>query len=406
MKIINYYEKQKQVSWKRISFHLASTITFLIAASAMAQPRPDIVWSTNAHSHNVESLSFSSDSCLLASGGHDFYVKLWSLTNFSLVRTFVTAYDGGYQGGVTAVAISPDSQLIGAGDDNEYNYGWQISDGTRLWYGGVGIVKSVAFSPDSALFATGRSMPGKITIRDIKAGELLPFPEIENGINAVRFSPDGKYLVSGYYNRPYIASLWSMSDYSLVRDFIGHSFIVTALDISPDGTLLATTSWDGTTRLWRMADGTNVCILDGGGEKESVKFSPDGKLLVQSCSKGDINFWRVSDGKLLLTYSNLTAGAIAVSPDGKYFAYGGWSNGMGTIFLARMPVFITDVGRTNQHLRLEWHGGSGIYQVQQTTTVTSGVWIDIGTATTGTSTNISINPTNTYFRIKYLTNAI
>ena len=116
-----------------------------------------------------------------------------------------------------------------------------------------------------------------------------------------------------------------------------------------------------------------------------------------TASNGTFRFWRVSDGKPLLSYTNTGAGPIAVSPDGNYFAYGqGYQfEPDGTLFLARMPLLISEVERTNDDLRIDWQGGAGWYQVQQTTSLTSGVWMNVGSPTSGTSTNVPITSTNT-----------
>ena len=49
---------------------------------------------------------------------------------------------------------------------------------------------------------------------------------------------------------------------------------------SPDGALIATASWDGTTKVWVASTGRELCTLQRHTDWVcSVSWSPDGKLL-------------------------------------------------------------------------------------------------------------------------------
>ena len=56
----------------------------------------------------------------------------------------------------------------------------------------------------------------------------------------------------------------------------GHSGPIAALAVSPDGTMLASASWDHTVRLWPLAGGAPR-VLEGHTQNvNGVAFSPDG----------------------------------------------------------------------------------------------------------------------------------
>jgi WD40 repeat protein len=59
-----------------------------------AQGRPDIVWMRGRHTDGVNSVAFSPDGSLLASGSRDRTIKLWRVADGSLVRT-ITGHTGG-----------------------------------------------------------------------------------------------------------------------------------------------------------------------------------------------------------------------------------------------------------------------------------------------------------------------
>jgi WD40 repeat protein len=106
--------------------------------------------------------------------------------------------------------------------------------------------------------------------------------------------------------------------------FAGHVNGVANVAFSPDGTLLATGSWDKTTRLWRVADG--VCTATFAGHSKdvlSVLFSPDGTLLATISDDKTIKLWRVADGVCTATLGdgvNVIL-CIAFSPGGTVVVY-------------------------------------------------------------------------------------
>ena len=104
--------------------------------------------------------------------------------------------------------------------------------------------------------------------------------------------------------------------------------VVTSLDFSPDGKLLAVSGFHEAV-LWK-ADGSKlVSRLVGLSERlETVRFSPDAtKLLVvggNPCRSGEFQVWRVASGKLiassLVGFDTLYGGSW--SPDGRLIAIG------------------------------------------------------------------------------------
>ena len=78
----------------------------------------------------------------------------------------------------------------------------------------------------------------------------------------------------------------------LARTLTGHTRYVREVAFSPDGALLATTSWDGTARLWDTATGQTLRTLTGHtGYVRGVAFSPDGALLATTSDDKTARLW-------------------------------------------------------------------------------------------------------------------
>ena len=115
--------------------------------------------------------------------------------------------------------------------------------------------------------------------------------------------------------------------------------VLTALDYSPDGSLLAVAGFHEV--LLHKADGSGIVArLIGLSERiESVRFSPDGKLLAvtggQPARMGEVQVWNVEERKLALsvpvTYDTIYGASWSTSTNGTFIAFGGGDNSVRAI---------------------------------------------------------------------------
>ena len=110
---------------------------------AFTQERPDIVWIRDGHALLVNSVVFSPDGRLLASGSNDYTIKLWRVSDGSLVRTLT-----GHTSWVYSVSFSPDGRLLASGSNDNTIKLWRVADGSlvRTLTGHTRNVDSVSFS--------------------------------------------------------------------------------------------------------------------------------------------------------------------------------------------------------------------------------------------------------------------
>ena len=128
---------------------------------------------------------------------------------------------------------------------------------------------------------------------------------------------------------------------SLQIAFNAHAGLITEIVYSPDGSLIATASKDGSVQIWDATDGSPIRTLTGhGGGVNSIAFSPDGSLLASGSDDRTAKLWNVADGSLVRTLFPLMESRVVeveFSPDGSLLALGG---NRCVIELRRVPMGI------------------------------------------------------------------
>ena len=210
-----------------------------------------------------------------------------------------------HAGYVSAVAFSPDGQMVATGDGRAPEYD---PDTGQLIFPGEGTVRVWAAMP-------GDEDAVKIYTGD---GTFLRRLPLANWVYAVAFSPDSRFLAVAASNN---VQIYRTSDWQFERVIYGVDFYWAAsLAFSPDNEMLASSSaaWGGATKLWRLSDRQLIRELAGGGH--SV-FSSDGQMLL--VSGPPIRFYQVSDGVLLRQFDEPRGfiNSIAFSPDDSVFAF-------------------------------------------------------------------------------------
>lgn len=130
--------------------------------------------------------------------------------------------------------------------------------------------------------------------------------------------------------RPYVASAESSLVDALHQQqekyvFAGHRDFLENIAFSPDGTMLATTSFDKTVRIWSLADGRFLGELTG-HEKgvNAVAFSPDGSRIVTASSDETVRLWnrRTREEIAVHKVSQSFIRSVVYSRDGRFILTG------------------------------------------------------------------------------------
>jgi WD40 repeat protein len=149
----------------------------------------------------------------------------------------------------------------------------------------------------------------------------------------VAFSPDGHLLAAGGWKDNSLR-IWRKADGSLAKIFEGHHHWATDLQFSPDGKFLAAGHADGTVQLWNMASGKLARAFPSHPDSVGlVQFSPAGDCLATASYDGAVRLWSLPDGKFIKDFRGAPLSAIKITnniqpfiPNGSLIAIQGLDN--------------------------------------------------------------------------------
>jgi WD40 repeat protein len=193
----------------------------------------------------------------------------------------------------------------------------------------------------------------------VNHGSTLMTLQVKSGVRGVAVSPDGSLLATGSMDGT--VRVWNLSTGEKLKTLEGHSKNVNSVAFSPDSSCIVSGSDDKTVQVWDASSGEHLKTLEGHstGRVTSVAFSPDGRRIVSGSYNSTVRVWDASSGKLLKTlrvggHSSwvLTVLSVAFSPDGRRIVSGSNDN----------TVRVWDGSSGEQLKTLEGHSGT-VYSV-------------------------------------------
>lgn len=281
--------------------------------------------SSSDTSDEMQSVAFSPDGKLVASGSSDATVRIWSTETGQPVGPPLR----GHLGTVLDVAFNPDGHTIVSGGADGTVREWDIKQAREIvppMQGHAIQVRSVAYSPDGQTIVSGGEDQ---TIRrwNARTGQPVGAPLIRQAgaIWSVAYSPDGRRLVSASSDRT--LQRWdAQSGTPIGEPMRGHSGIAFSAEFTPDGRIIS--GGDSTVRVWNAETGAPIAALHGHiNIVMSVAVSAEGDKVVSGSTDNTVRVWDIRN---IQPIENPAAAiqSVATNTEGDRIVTGGADNAL------------------------------------------------------------------------------
>jgi transducin (beta)-like 1 len=264
-------------------------------------------------------LEWSTDGLLLATGSYDGFARVWDRKG-TLLHTL-----RGHSGPIFSLKWNRKGTFLLSGSYDKTIIVWDINrdggpdkeNGAYAHY----IVhqfndhEAPALDVDWKNDTTFASCSSDRTVHiyNIDANAPLKiYKGHKDEVNAVKWSPSGKYLAS--CSDDCTAKVWEVDSDRTgpLYDFTSHEQEIYTIKWSPTGPgsantskqlFLATASFDGSIRIWNIHDGSCFGYFNRHRDSVySVAFSPSGDFLASGSLAGQMYIWDVSEGQCIKSY--------------------------------------------------------------------------------------------------------
>ena len=170
----------------------------------------------------------------------------------------------------------------------------------------------VAFSPDGQTLASvsgssiavpqAASKPGELMLHKTRTGDPVRMIRGHGGpLTGVAYHPDGSLIATSSWDRT--IKLWDASTGDLRQSLLGHHDWALHVEFCPDGSRIASGGADGAIKIWETASNQEPYTLRGHKQNVTcVAFSPDSRRLASTSSDQTVKVWDATANPEVLTW--------------------------------------------------------------------------------------------------------
>lgn len=219
-------------------------------------------------------------------------------------------------------------------------WNYDVSTGTELDFIAEYSSQILAVSPYSDAYVTLDSS-NSLNLKDlVNPNFKIPLKGDIEGIRHAVFSPDRKILAGIFIDKIY---LWGTITGQQLTILEVPNVRFRTIVFNSDGKTIGIIGYDRTIRIWNVATGIETARLSryvyG---RENLVFSPDSNTLITGNSNDTVEFWNTESGEKIQEIDTMSVQCIALSPDGKTLAVGGY-DGL-HLFDAMTGAYIAELG--------------------------------------------------------------
>uniref|UniRef100_A0A0G4I8M8 Uncharacterized protein n=1 Tax=Chromera velia CCMP2878 TaxID=1169474 RepID=A0A0G4I8M8_9ALVE len=260
------------------------------------------------HKGEVFSLEFSPDGRNVVSGSFDKQIFLWSV--YGDCENWGTF--SGHQNAVLQTRWSADGTQVYSCSADKSCCVWDIDKAARVkkFSGHQGVVNSIAVSRRGSPLLTSGADDGTTKLWDLRTRKCVRTFEHSYQILSVCFDDTAERIFAGSLDDTIRVFDIRRGEEDEEMTLEGHADSVTGIDLSADGTRLASTSMDNTVAVWDVqqfcnAESRCIGVLQGAShnfEKNllRVRWGMKDKMLAAASADRQMYIWNMhDDGKLM-----------------------------------------------------------------------------------------------------------